>query len=126
MIPPNDGRLLHEMFRAYRSDLEAAALEWLRAAIAASPGAPNPTRAAATLARCQRALDQAHPFLPRRHVKRLQSRLLARWSHLDACDGGLVMAHEVAPFVEAVLCEAEWAVRETEEALDRQRVDVLL
>jgi hypothetical protein len=119
MIRLNDGRLVHEMFQAYRNDLESAALQWHRA-MAGKRGSDSLQRASEVI-RTQQLLDQAHPFLPQAFLKRLQERITLRLFQAAKPGEETISPAEMSRLVGDLLAEAEWSSRQMDDALRQAR-----
>jgi|APAra7269096613_1048513.scaffolds.fasta_scaffold00158_55 hypothetical protein len=120
MIRLNDGRLVHEMFQAYRSDLESAALQWHRAMAGKRAGSDSLQRASEVI-RTQQLLDQAHPFLPQAFLKRLQERISLRLFQAAKPGEETISPAEMSRLVGDLLAEAEWSSRQMDDALRQAR-----
>lgn len=129
-----DGTTLRAWFDACRPDLEAAAERWRQAtsaALDAAQAAADSMRFASRLYHAQRALDRMHPFLPRRFVELLEATMAERSSgtaaslrsatlpdEMSLVDDDVVNESiEVSRIAARVLADAEWEIREAEQAL---------
>ncbi|WP_082568400.1 DUF1631 family protein [Rhizobacter sp. Root1221] len=132
-----DGKLLRQMFDACRTDLEEAAERWREETIGALDAAQSSADSmvvASRLFHAQRALDRSNPFLPRRFVQLLESSMVERLGgpvtpsrrrpapdELALVDDDVVTESiEVSRIVARIALEAEWEIREAEDALSRQ------
>jgi hypothetical protein len=132
----DDGKFLSGLFDACRTELEAAAERWRQETIAtldAAQAAADSLQFASRLFHAQRALDRAQPFLPRRLVQLLEFSMIERLAAAPArrrraapdemalVDDDVVNESiEVSRIVGRIQLEAEWDIREAEDALSRQ------
>lgn len=130
----DDGKVLRHWFDACRADLEGAAETWRQAtsaALDAAQSSADSMRFANRLYHAQRALDRIHPMLPRRFVELLETSMAERSRAAPAPLRGASLPDELAlvddevvnesievsRIAARVLAEAEWDIREAEEAL---------
>jgi len=109
-------RLVHEMFQAYRADLESAAMQWHRA-LAGKRSGSNSLQRASEVIRTQQLLEQAHPFLPSVFLKRLQERITHRQFQVPQPGEETISPAEMSRLVGDLLAEAEWSSRQMDDAL---------
>ena len=133
----DEGKVLRSWFDACRADLEGAAEHWrqaTRAALDAAQASADSMRFTNRLYHAQRALDRMHPSLPRRVVELLEASMAERGrgptaplrgtappDEMALVDDEVVNESiEVSRIAARVLAEADWDLREAEDALSRR------
>ncbi|WP_157603851.1 hypothetical protein [Rhizobacter sp. Root1221] len=114
--PPPPVALSHEMLEAFRGDLVDAANQWCDFALAdTSRGSGGRVKTALQRVDAHRALDRAHPFLPRHFVQRLKAEL----TEASLARSGTSDTVAVSSIVAGILAEAELEASQQAEALKR-------
>ena len=133
----DDGKVLRPWFDTCRTDLEGAAETWrqaTRTALDAAQASADSMRFTNRLYHAQRALDRMHPQLPRRFVELLEASMAERGRGAPAPLRGAAPPDEMAlvddevvnesievsRIAARVFAEAEWDIREAEQALSRR------
>jgi len=114
--------LTREMLQAFQGDLVDAANQWCEFTLAdTSRGSTGRVKTAMQRVDAQRALDRAHPFLPRHFVNRLKTEL----TEASLARGGLSDTGAVASIVAGILTAAEREASQQADALKRVHAEAV-